>query len=602
MDVRILGEVELASGETLIRPRGRERAVLVCLALRANRVVPRDALVEALWGVAPPPSATAALQVHVSRLRKLLHENGGPPPLVTRAGGYMLELDPARVDAFRFAALVESGSGARADGKLAEASESLEAALALWRGPPLVELDTASWVQAELARLEELHVRALEERAEIELVRGRHAEVAPELARLVAQWPLRERLRGQLMLALYRCGRQSEALQVFADGRHALADELGLEPGGALRALEAAILRQDPSLEPAAPPPARAEPPPPRHRRRRLWPLLLAAAAAAAAIVAAAVVASRNSPGGPPVLAPQSVVAIDLGSGRLAATVPIGGIPTGLAVAAGSLWVTDFSGRTLVRIDPRRRVVTKTIALPAPPIGIAAGFGSVWVVSRGQPALVRVDARYADLVARVPIRQRGLGRLATDRGANAVAVGLGSVWLAHGLSAVSRLEPGARTPSAQIVAGPNPVAVAAGEGAVWAVNEGPGTVVEIDPVANALTATVPVGNVERAIGEYPYPSCGIAFAAGSVWVAAQYSNAVYQIDPLTARVTGAVRVAGGPCGVAAGGGRLWVAAQLEGALVELDPERAAVVRRIPLDGHPVDVVVVDGEAWLSTGW
>lgn len=248
MDYRILGPLEVVDDGREVSLGGtKQRAVLACLLLRANQVVSNERLIDELWGDAPPPTAVKTIQVYVSRLRKELGDRVG-----TRPPGYILRVDPSELDLDRFEQLV---GDARASGP-AEAAEKLREALALWRGSPLAEFAYEPFAQPDIARLEELRLAALEERIDADLGCGRHAQVAGELESLVAEHPLRERLRAQLMLALYRSGRQAEALEAYRNARHTLLEELGLEPSPALQRLEQAILTQDESLEPPAPPEA----------------------------------------------------------------------------------------------------------------------------------------------------------------------------------------------------------------------------------------------------------------------------------------------------------------------------------------------------------
>ncbi len=243
MEFRILGPLEVrANGEALELGGQKQRALLALLLLEANTPVSRERLIDALWEEDPTPTAPKALQVYVSHLRKLL----GTDRLLTRAPGYLLRADPDELDLTRFQRL-------QADGKPQDA-------LALWRGPPLAEFALQRFAQGEIARLEGMRLACLEERIEADLSAGRHAELVSELESLVREHPLRERLREHLLLALYRAGRQAEALDVYQDARGALVEELGIEPGRRLRELQQAILRQDPALDytPSAAPAAEA--------------------------------------------------------------------------------------------------------------------------------------------------------------------------------------------------------------------------------------------------------------------------------------------------------------------------------------------------------
>lgn len=240
-DFRVLGPLEaVVDGEPLVLPVGKPRALLARLLLDAPRVVAVETLIDALWGQAPPASARKVLQVYVSQLRKAL----GSQRIETRAPGYLLRAEPRDLDLGRFEQLAETG---RAKTDPARRAELLREALALWRGPGLVEF-AEPFARAAARRLAELRLTVLEQRIDAELELGRHERLVDELETLVEQEPLRERPRRQLMLALYRCGRQADALARYREGRRLLVDELGIEPSSSLQELERAILRQEPAL------------------------------------------------------------------------------------------------------------------------------------------------------------------------------------------------------------------------------------------------------------------------------------------------------------------------------------------------------------------
>ena len=242
MEFRILGPLEVLDEELTLDVAGpKQRALLAVLLLNANQVVSKDGLIDSLWGDEPPSTASKAIQVYVSQLRRVL----GKRRLETKAPGYLLRVRDDELDLYRFEMLREQAKDA--DEKTASAL--LQEALALWRGPPLGEFAYDGFAGLEIARLEELRLICLEERIEADLALGRHAELVAEVEGLVAEHPLRERLRAQLMLALYRSGRQAEALEVYQDGRRVLVGELGIQPGKSLRELEQAILQQDPSVD-----------------------------------------------------------------------------------------------------------------------------------------------------------------------------------------------------------------------------------------------------------------------------------------------------------------------------------------------------------------
>jgi DNA-binding SARP family transcriptional activator len=254
MEFHILGPLEVVhDGRLVTLGGGRERALLALLLLSANTVVSSDRLAEDLWAGRPPEGAHQALQVYVSRLRKALRAGGGDGILVTRPPGYLARVGTDELDAARFEALLAEGRAEAAAGDHGRAATTLREALGLWRGPALADLADAPFARTEAARLEESRLAATEERIEADLACDRHGELIPELDALTRAHPLRERLWAQRMVALYRAGRQAEALRVYQELRGLLGQELGLEPSTALRRLEGAILRHDPELDrPAA--------------------------------------------------------------------------------------------------------------------------------------------------------------------------------------------------------------------------------------------------------------------------------------------------------------------------------------------------------------
>jgi DNA-binding SARP family transcriptional activator len=248
----ILGPLEVSDEERSLPLGGaRQRALLALLLLNANEVVSSGRLIDELWGDQPPESGTTALQVRVSQLRKAL--GAGGEAIVTRPPGYVIHVASDQLDLARFERLVADADRDLRDGDGARASSTLAEALSLWRGPPLADLAYESFAQPAIARLDELRLVAHELRFDAELAVGRHNELVGELDALVAAHPLREGLCRQLMLALYRSGRQAEALEAYRTTRHTLLEELGIDPGPRLQDLERGILRQDPSLDLAPP-------------------------------------------------------------------------------------------------------------------------------------------------------------------------------------------------------------------------------------------------------------------------------------------------------------------------------------------------------------
>ena len=282
MEFRILGPLEVEDeGRTIPLAGAKQRSLLALLLLARGRAVSTDRLIDEIWDGAPPERALKNVQVYVSQLRTAL----GDGRLIRRERGYELKVAPGELDADRFDEIVRSASGVEPE----VAAARLHEALALFRGDPLSDLSLEPWAQPEIARLEERRLMALEARIDADLSLGRHRELVPELDALVAAHPFREHLLEQLVLALYRSGRQAEALDAYRRGATRLRNELGLEPGRGLQELEQRILRQDPMLDPPSTPAARGQ------ARRRGWKLVLVGAGVVLFAAIGAVVVSRES-------------------------------------------------------------------------------------------------------------------------------------------------------------------------------------------------------------------------------------------------------------------------------------------------------------------
>ena len=598
MDYRILGPLEVSDGDRPVVLGGeKQRALLAVLLLHAGEVVSADRLIDDLWGERSPAGGLNALQVHISRLRKALDGNGAGRPqsdeerdetppggvLVTRGRGYLLEVGRGELDLDRFRVMVEEGRRALAAGDAQRASESLRVGLAMWRGAPLADFAYEAFAQAPIAQLEELRLGAVEDRVEADLALGQHEQLVGELAALVKQNPLRERLRMQLMLALYRCGRQAEALDVYQEYRRGLAEELGLDPSSRLRQLQTAILACDPSLELPLDEPAPAANAARMSRPRRAggYHRRLALGVLAMVGVATAVVVGLVSQGGGAaplsVIAADSVGAISAPRGAITVDAPVGSSPWGVAVGQGSVWVTNYNDGTVSRIDPVTHAVVP-IQVESTPTGIAVGADAVWVTNSYSGTVSRIDPADDSVVATIPV----------GNGPTGVAVGDGSVWVANSSDGtLSQINPLSDNATTIPLGGATDVAV--GGSAVWVSDEANGRVLRVDPQTNRVTGSINVGTGPSAI----------TVGFGSVWVTNSLDGTISRINPQTNKVTAVLQVGSGPNAIAAGAGGVWVANELGGTVVRIDPATNAPARPITVGNSPRGLAVADGLVWVS---
>ena len=573
---RLLGPVEVSDGDRPVRlGEGKQRAVLVLLLLHRNEAVSSDRLIDALWGEGPPATAAKVLQNHVGQLRRALDDRAGQR-LQTRGRGYVLQVQDGEFDVDRFDRLAEEGAQALARERPADAAARLREALALWRGSPLADVAYEAFAQPEIARLEERHVAALEQRIDADLALGRHADVVAELEGLVAQHPLRERLRAQLMVALYRCGRQADALEAYGEARRVLLDELGVEPGPVLRELQAAILRQDPELAPAP----GAWPRPLRSSRRRIALLAVGGALLAGAAVAAALLASSDPEKVRVRLGANAVAAIDLADGVVTDAVDVGPSPSHLAADGKTLWVTNADGRSVSRVDLDDRSVGQTVPVGSGPAGVAVAAGAVWVANSRDGTVSRIDASTNNVVQHITVGTNPTG----------MAAGAGAVWVANsGEQTISRIDPKSGRPTTiDVHAAPTELAI--GARAVWMTSSSTRTVSRLDPRSGRVVAVIDVGGG---------PS-GIAVGHGAVWVANTLDGTVSRIDPETPAVTALIPVGNGPNAIAIGQDGVWVAEQFGGGVDRIDPDTNRVVERIAIGNRPTGLAHARGKLWVGT--
>jgi DNA-binding SARP family transcriptional activator/ABC-type transport system substrate-binding protein len=552
LEFRLLGPLDVdRGGRSVVLGGTKQRALLALLVLNANEVVSRDRLIDAVWGERPPGTAEHSLDVQLSRLRKVLAPDD---VVVTRHGGYALQVDPENIDARRFERLLDAGRRLNAEGRPAEALRALMEALALWRGEALADLAYEPFARTDLDRLEELRLVATEERIEAELALGHHDRLIPELESLAGKHPLRERVRGQQMLALYRAGRQAEALRVYGETRRRLVNDLGIEPGQSLRELEQAILRQDPELGGRRPLVS------PRRRRVLLGTLALAlAGGASAGIVLATGGGVKNANALAKI---DSDVLVSARTGKSVAEAPVRDT-VGLRFAAGSLWSVSAEGE-LTRVDPTSGKIVATIPLGIlKPGGLASGDGSVWVTDAYSPSLLRIDPSVNQVVDRFRLPTKGVVTTLTG----GVAVGAGSVWVGHGQfnpgAWVERLDPATGHVQHRFsILGGDADALAFGGDALWVGSRAAGEVRKIDPRTNTIAFTKPLRPETRL--------CCVAAGGGFAWAALNPEGDVWKLAP-DGRLVETIALPGAVKNLTYANGAVWAAAGERGAAVRIDP-------------------------------
>jgi YVTN family beta-propeller protein len=503
-------------------------------------------------------------------------------------------VDPDHVDAFRFERLVKDGSAAAGRGDHEQASALLRAALALWRGQALADIDDMPFAQGAARRLDNQYLLALERRIESDLELGQAQDLVPELETLVAGHPYHEPFHRQLMLALYRSGRQAEALAVFGRARGLLDAELGIEPGPELRRMEQAILRQDPELaRPRARQshhPAPAEPAPPgapfiMSLPRRSRPHRRALIAAGLALVVAAAVgvplalrahkAGADIPGG-------GIGVLSASGTAVTSALAMSSAPGSLAAGGGSVWATSPDGNVVYRINPATQAITQTIGVGAGPAGIAYSGGDVWVANSSVGTVSRIGSSVGQVVQTI-----GTGSEPTG-----VAAGLGAVWVTDPVgSTVSRIDPASGRLTQTIGLASAPYGVAIGAGSVWVTSPRGNSVTRIDPVTGQPVQTVSVGADPVAI----------AYGSGSVWVANRLDSTVSRIDPGTGAVTATIPVGNGPSALAVAATGVWVANAAASTVVRINPASSDVASSLRIGAPALAVTVAGGVPWVGTG-
>ena len=601
----VLGPLRVTHGDVPLPLGGRQqRAVLARMLLADGAGLNVDQLADALWGEDVPVGAASTIQTYVFHLRQVLEPDrgrGAPGQVVvTENGRYRLTIASDTLDSVQFERGVDSGERLLADGAPADAVTELDRALALWRGDVLADLADYEFVTPAAARLADRRKAAVEAKIDAELALGRHASVLSQLNELVDHDPLNERLQYQRILALYRCGRPSDALAAYDQLRHHLADELGVDPSPPLQRLYQQVLAHDPALAwtPPSPPrtdaaatpePERQPQPAPasplRHRPpwlRARWLVIgiILAVVAAAGIVAAVVV--TNQPKHTLAALPPNSIGILDADGSLRDAVLVGQNPDALAYGFGSLWVANSGEKTVQRINPKTHEVIQTIDVGSNPAAIAMSAKNVWVANGSDASVTEIDsATNKVVVARIPV-----GALPA-----AVVAGPQGVWVANsGDDNLSLID----IDSAQVVkvvsAGDGPDGLVVEGDSLWVANGADGTISHLD----ARTGE-PLSSARADAG-----ASGPLLADGFLWVANKSASSVTQIDPQSGHVLGTIPVRDGPGSLALAHGAIWTSNEYDGTVSRIDPATDHVTRTYSVGSSPRGLAVAGPDLWLTS--
>jgi YVTN family beta-propeller protein len=573
MRFAVLGPLSVSLDRDAVALGGRkQRTLLAVLLLRSNAVVPRDELIDALWGEHPPPSASDSLDTYVYRLRKQL----GSDRLLRERGGYRLRVDDGELDVDRFEELVARARRAADAGDHRNAGAVLSEALGLWRGAAWSDhLDNPA-ILADADRLEEQRLDALESRVEAELSSESGVELVSELEQLVGQHPLRERLLAALMLALYRAGRQTDALEVFQAARQRLLDELGLELGPDLHDLQQRILQHDPTLGAPRRLPAISRPGGPR-RLASVGLLGLAAVVIVAFLVGAGAASHQ-----PRIRAGRSgIVSVDASSGGVVSATSLTGSPGAVTAGYGSVWVANPAAQDVSRIDPTTGDLVEKIPVNGEPGSIASGGGAIWVASTVDATVRRINPTADAVTQTIQLPGSNPG---------AIAYGAGRVWVADAAErALFEIDPATGMRQRTLSLNVQPSALAVADGTVWIAGYNTATVEQLDPTSGRMLARIHVGD----------GPAGLVFDDGALWVASSIDSTVSRIDPATRAVTATIPVASGPAALTAAGGSVWVADQYASTISRIDPADDRVATSVAVTGAPTSLTVTGNRVWAG---
>jgi streptogramin lyase len=494
----------------------------------------------------------------------------GEDRLVSQPPGYRFRLEPGELDLHRFEQLAQQGRQ-KGDARV------LRDALAIWRGEPLANLRDEPFAQEAARQLEEARLSVLEHRIDADLAAGRDAELVPELEQLISREPLRERPYGQLMLALYRDGRQADALETYQRARKMLSKEVGLEPGPQLQELERRMLNQDHELAPR--PASTAIRSPQRHRRR----LVLAGAALAGLAALALGLVLTTGDAKSPVVIPDSLVKIDPKTNRVVDVIGVGSLPVATALGGDFVWVVNVGDSTLTRVDTNSGRARTVGGLNNPTAIAADDHGNVWVTTATYESVVRVSGKTLHPDITVPLHHTAF----------LPAIGAGSLWVTeppfnlgeHGT--LARISLDTTKVERRFTVGPFPVAVAIGDRAAWVTNGADASVSRIG-LADGSVQRIPVGNAPG----------GIVTGFGPVWLTAG-TEAIWRLNPGTRQVEKIIDLGGSPFGLTAGPDAVWMTLPDTGTILRIDPRTNTVVKRIRLGFKTHTIAVGPDAVWVS---
>jgi DNA-binding SARP family transcriptional activator/streptogramin lyase len=567
VELRVLGSIVVIAGGQQ-RPLGgpRQRALLATLALYPNEVVSVGRLVDSVWGSAPPPSARHIVQTYVSRLRSALE---GVATLRSQAPGYILEIRPEHLDATRSERLVRE---ARSAVDPARAAVLLDESLSLWRGEVAEDVSIDGDARLAAQRLEQLRLDASELRVEAMLDLGQHLEVVHDLEQLVAAEPLRERFRAQLILALYRSGRQSDALAAYRDTRRYLAAELGIEPSPELRQLERQILLHDPALTALPQPTTKPET---SGARPGYGPIAAICAVAVLGGIAVAVLATGGSP--TVKLKPRDAALLDARTGRVLAVPIRGNAAAAIAAAGGRAWVAVSTPRGIV-ILPSAGRQTDVVKLDAAPYSLAAAGEALWAAPGYQGTIQRIASGRATAPFRLAPSSRGRILLAGERKA---------LWVTGQDGYLRRLDLRTRRVTIAVRVG-LPNAIAVGFGSVWIASASADQIVRVDAASGRILRRINIGGIATSVAAGP----------GGVWAATPANGSIWRISPRLNAVAASMSPLAQPAQLATAGGRIWVASGSTGALAALN-RQGHVVERVGLPAPAARLAGNGDRLWLT---